>query len=393
MVRLLDPGSERLFLNHGSYGAVPGEILERQQDYRDRMEREPVDFMQRQVGRLTGKARAIVAQFLNADPDGPVLVRNATEGVNAVLRSLAFAPGDELVITSHGYNACNNVLRQVALQAQAKVVEVPIPFPIAGPEVVTRAIEAALTERTRLVLVDHITSPTGILFPVADIVALLRARGVLSLIDVAHAPGMVPLDLKALDADFYVGNGHKWMCAPKSVAILQVREEHRDHILPTNISHGWNTPRKGHTRLQDQFDWPGTMDPSPIFCLADMIDWLPRIFPGGWPAAMERNHKLALYGRDLLCEALGVAAPAPDSMLGCLAAVPLPPAPADFQPSAFTPDPLHKNLWENHRIEVPVIHYGGKPGRFLRISAHLHNGPEDYTRLVAALQQELALVP
>jgi len=382
----LDPSVR--FLNHGSFGAVMAEVQEYQQDFRERLEREPVDFLLRQVPKAFEEARASLAEFLNADPAGLVFVRNATDGVNAVLRSLRFEPGDEFVCTNHGYNACNNVLEFVAERWGGKVIRAEIPFPIQGPEAMIDSILGALTPKTRLVLIDHVTSPTGLVFPVESLVPMLRERGILTLVDGAHSPGMLPLDLDALGADFYVGNGHKWLCAPKTVGFLHVAARFRDVIVPTTISHGANSPRPGFSRLQDQFDWPGTVDPSPILCLPHAMEQLERLLPGGWASIYRRNRALALQGRRLLCATLAIDEPSPESMIGFLAAVPLPPAPPEFQPGPFEPDPLHKALWERHRVEVPVFHYPGNPPRLLRISAHLHNGLADYEALAAALVAE-----
>ena len=379
----LDPSVH--FLNHGSFGAVPSEVQEVQQDFRDRLEREPVDFILRQVPDLWEAARHGVAEFVHADPDGFVFVSNATDGVNAVVRSLPFESGDEIVYTNHGYNACNNVVDFVAQRSGARAVVAQIPFPLQSADEAWAGLEAVLTERTRLVLLDHITSPTGLVFPIEDWVPILQARGIRVLIDGAHSPGMVPLDLKALNADYFVANGHKWLCAPKSVGFLSVRADHRDEVWPAIISHGANTPRPGYTRLQDQFDWAGTIDPTPALCLPACIQMLGDMVPGGWPAIYERNHGLALHGRSLVCEALEIPEPAPAGMIGTLAAIPLPPAPPEHTPSAFAPDPLHTALFQDHRIEIPVFHYPGEPSRLIRLSAHLHNRRENYEALAQAL--------
>ena len=380
----LDPAVH--FLNHGSFGAVPAEVIEVQQDFRDRMEREPVDFILRQAQPLIDSARLAVADYVNADPQGLVFVTNATTGANAVLRSLDFEPGDEIVYTNHGYNACNNVVDYVAARSGAKAVVAQIPFPLHDSGQVWDGIEAVLSSQTRLVLIDHVTSPTGLIFPIEDIVPRLQERGILVLVDGAHGPGMMPVDLRALGADFYVANGHKWTCAPKSVGFLYVRADQRDRIVPTTISHGANTTRPGHTPFQDHFDWPGTIDLTPILCWPHALKTLAGLVDGGWPAIYARNRELALEARALLCKTLAIEEPAPASMIGTLAAVPLPEAPGGFAGSAFEPDPLHKSLWEEHRIEVPIFHYPGTPSRLLRISAHLFNRMENYQALCKVLQ-------
>ncbi len=384
----LDP--KVCFLNHGSYGAVLAEIQEVQQDYRDRLEREPVDFLQRAFASLLDNARARVAQFVGARPGGLVFTDNATAGVNAVLRSLTFEPGDELVCTNHAYNACSNVLHHVANRFGAKVVVAQVPFPLKSEDEVVEAIESVITGRTKIALVDHVTSPTGLVFPIQRIVDSLKERGVDTLVDGAHGPGMLPLNLHRLGAAYYVANGHKWLCAPKAVGFLYVREDRAKGITPVVISHGANSKRAGYTRLQNEFDWPGTIDPTPILCLPESIEALGRLVSGGWPKIYERNHALARHGRDLLCKTLGVETPTPDSMVGNLAAVPLPDLQGIAKPGAFESDPLHNSLRENHGVEIPVVHYPGDPGRLIRLSAHLHNRVEDYGTLVKALGEEMA---
>ncbi len=385
----LDP--KVCFLNHGSFGAVLAEIQEIQQDYRDRMEREPVDFLQRAYEGLLDRSRERVAEFVGARPAGLVFTSNATAGVNAVLRSLTFEPGDELLCTNHGYNACSNVLRFVAERFGAKVVVAQVPFPLESENQILEAIESVVTERTKIALIDHVTSPTGLVFPIQRIVDSLKERGVDTLVDGAHGPGMLPLALDRLGAAYYVANGHKWLCAPKTVGFLYVREDRMKGMTPVVISHGANTERGGYSRLQTEFDWPGTTDPTPILCLPESIDALGRLVSGGWPKIYERNHALARHGRDMLCKALGVGAPAPDSMIGNLAAVPLPDLQGVEMPGRFEPDPLHKSLRENHGVEIPVVHYPGDPGRLIRLSAHLHNRVEDYDTLVKALGAELGV--
>ncbi|HEY0443205.1 MAG TPA: aminotransferase class V-fold PLP-dependent enzyme, partial [Candidatus Limnocylindrales bacterium] len=220
---LLDPAVT--FLNHGSYGACPRPVLEAQAAWRERMEREPVRFLGRDLERFLEAARADVGAFLGANPDDLAFVTNATTGVNTVLRSLRFEPGDELLATDHEYNATLNALAEIAARDRATVRIAHVPFPLRDPDQVTAAILGAVTPRTRLLLVSHVTSPTGLVFPLGDIVRELAARGVDTLVDAAHSPGMVPVDLDALGAAWWTGNAHKWLCAPKGAAVLHVRRD------------------------------------------------------------------------------------------------------------------------------------------------------------------------
>ncbi|WP_437778840.1 aminotransferase class V-fold PLP-dependent enzyme [Sorangium sp. So ce1097] len=369
------------YLNHGAFGACPRAVLEAQQRYRDQLEREPVRFFLHELEPLLDASRAELASFVGADPEDLVFVPNATAGVNTVLRSLTFGPGDEICVTDHGYNACRNAVEAAAARAGARVVVAAVPFPIAQPEQVTEAVLAAVGPRTRLVLVDHVTSPTGLVFPVAALTAELAARGVDVLVDGAHAPGMVRLDLRALGAAYYTGNCHKWLCAPKAAGFLHVRRDRQAAIRPLVISHGASSPRTDRSRFQLEFDWTGTSDPSAALCVADAIRALDALLPGGWPALRAHNRATALAARDLLCEALGCRPPAPDAMIGSLATVPLPAAPS----SAPRLDPLQDALLARSGIEVPVFAWPASPRRWLRISAQIYNERPDYERLAAAL--------
>ena len=374
------------FLNHGSFGACPTAVLDRQQELRARMEANPVHFMVRELEPMLDTARAELAPFLGADPDDVAFVSNATSGVNAVLRSLPFETGDELLTTTHVYNACRNALLYVAERTGARVVVADVPFPVASADQIVDAIVSKAGPRTRLALVDHVTSPTGVVFPVARIVAALAARGVDTLVDGAHGPGMVPIDLDALGAAYYVGHGHKWLCAPKGAAFLHVRRDRQPGIRPTVISHGATAERKGRSRYRLEFDWPGSVDGTPHLCLPTAIRFLAGLVPDGWDGVRARNHALALHARDRICDALGVPAPCPDELVGALVAVPLPET--NGPPAIITNglDPLQSALFDHHRIEVLVSALPVPPHRLLRVTAHLYNDERDYETLVRALR-------
>jgi isopenicillin-N epimerase len=370
----LDPAIT--FLNHGSFGACPRPVLEEQRRLQDRLEAEPVRFMTREREGLADAARAALAAFVGADPRDLVFVPNATTAVNTIVRSLRFSTGDELLTTDHGYNACTNALSFAAERAGARVVVAAVPFPLASSQQVVDAVLAAVTPRTRLALIDHVTSPTGLVFPVTRLVAALKARGVETLIDGAHAPGMVPLDLSALDAGYYTGNLHKWVCAPKGAAFLHVRRALQADIRPLVISHGANSPRTDKSRFQLEFDWVGTMDPTAPLCVSKAIEVMSTLEPGGWPQLMRRNRVLALAWRERLCAALKVAAPAPDDMIGTLAAVPL----GDGDAQA-----LQDKLFFEHHIEVPIVPWPSPPHRLVRVAAQHYNSPGDLDRLLEVL--------
>ena len=382
----LDPAV--VFLNHGSFGATPGTVLDLQSELRARMEAEPVRFFVRDLEAMLDHVREALGPVVGAPPRDLAFVPNATTGVNAVLRSLHLEAGDELLTTDHEYNACKNALDFVAERARARVVVARVPFPSSGEDEVVQAIVSKATSRTRLLLIDHVTSPTGMVLPVERIVRDLAARGIDTLVDAAHAPGMVPLSLAELGAAYYTANCHKWLCTPKGAALLYVRPDRQQGVRPVVISHGANSPRTDRSRFLIEFDWTGTFDVTPVLCIPASIDALAAMVPGGLPAVMAHNRALALEARRILCDALGVPPPCPESMIGSLAAVPLPdgnPAP----PSPLYGDPLQDVLFERHAIEVPVVPWPAPPKRLIRVSAQLYNTREQYEYLAKALAAEL----
>jgi isopenicillin-N epimerase len=379
----LDP--EITFLNHGSFGACPREVQETQRALRDRMERQPVQLFMRDLEGMLDDSRARLADFLGARPGDLVFTRNATYAVNAVLRSLELAPGDELLTTDQGYGACLNALEFVAARSGARVVTAATPFPVDDPADLIDPILDAVTPRTRLAVLDHIASPTGVVFPLERIVPELEARGVRVLVDGAHAPGHVYVDLDTLGASFATGNCHKWLFAPKGAAYLHVREDRHGEVRPLAISHGATNPRDDRPRLHLEFDWTGTDDPTSWLSVPAGIDFGASLFPGGWSELRERNRALVLEARALLAGALDIELPCPDELVGCLASLPLPDAVA---PPWF-PDPLQTTLLEEHGVEVPIIPWPSPPRRLLRISAQVYNELDDYRRLAEALKATL----
>jgi isopenicillin-N epimerase len=384
----LDPDVS--FLNHGSFGACPEPVLEAQRAWRDRMEREPVRFLDRELDGHLDAARLEVAAFLGADPDGLAFVPNATTGVSTVLASLRFNPGDELLTCDHEYNATLNALRAAAERDGARVVIARIPFPVSDPSQVVEAYLEAVTAQTRLAVVSHVTSPTALVMPVAALVRELDRRGVDTLVDGAHAPGLLPVDLDALGAAYWTGNGHKWLCAPKGAAVLHVRADIRARIRPLVVSHGANDDRTDRSRYRLGFDWTGTGDPSPYLSMPAAIRYVGGLHEDGWTGLMAANAALANEGRDRLCAALEVAQAAPDSMLGAMAAVPLP----EVAPTAAAAALLQAALFDEDRIEVPILTFpvrgavppGEGPSQVLvRISAQRYNRPEEYAFLAERL--------
>jgi isopenicillin-N epimerase len=390
----LDPAIT--FLNHGSFGATPRAVLEAQTRWRARMEEEPVRFLAQELEGHLDTARSELASYLHADPDDLAFVPNATAGINTVLGSLRFAPGDELLITDHAYNAAKNAMEAVAERWDARPVVVEVPFPGVTPGDVCDRILAAVSPRTRLALLDHVTSPTALVYPVRALVAELAARGVQTLVDGAHAPGMLELDLLALGVDYYTGNCHKWLCAPKGSGFLWVRREHQAQIRPLAISRGANSPRTDRSLFRLEMDWTGTMDPSAYLSVPDALRFGESLLPGGWDELRARNRGLALGARDLLCTALAVDPPAPDEMIGSMASVQLP---FEAGPGAVQgvdlADPLHDRLLDEYRIEAMITPWPQRPAglawrRLVRLSAAPYNDIDDYRLLATALPEAMA---
>ncbi len=370
---LLDP--DVCFLNHGSFGSTPLELLELQSQLRFELEREPIDFLARTYPERWAKAVDSVSTFLNSDPAGTAFVHNATSGVNAVIGSFPWKPGDQILTTSHRYPAVRNTLEHTARRMGLEVIEATVPFPIEDATQITNAILAAITPRTRMIAVDHIASPTALIFPVADIIRIARERDIVTLIDGAHAPGQIDLNLRELAPDFWVGNLHKWLCAPKGTAVLVVAEKWRTTIHPTCISHGYTEG------MQEEFSWTGTLDPTAWFCADAAIKLHDH---QGGPAFRAAHHTLVQQGRIVIAEAIRASLPHPDDpkLYGSMAAIPLPCTAAEVEP-------LWQTLRAKHGIEVHMVPWDDRA--WVRISGYAgYNTPQQYEQLASALATELS---
>jgi len=378
----------RLFLNHGSFGACPEFVIQEQRKWQELMEREPVQFFEEMMPNVLLNSREAIAEFLSCSADDIAFVSNATSGVNTILRSLEFDEGDQILVPNHAYQACRNSIDFVAKRWGADVVEVAIPFPIDGPQSVIDLMKSACTERTKLVMIDTVTSPTGLRMPFEELTEFFEDRGVEVLLDAAHGIGMIPLDLGALGASYVTSNCHKWLCAPKGTAILYVRKDKQNKIQPLTISHGHTFPLGDTTRFRHEFDWTGTQDISGWCSVPAVIRGMAELVEGGWLEIMEHNHDLAIRGRNLLCERLGLEPPCPDEMIACISTIQLPGETLSHV-VMHEPDPLHRILSEKYNIQVPVWSWPSPAGRYLRISAQLYNSIEQYEQLADALVNEL----
>jgi len=383
-----DLNPKTIFLNHGSFGACPKEVLEHQFQLRIQLENDPVHFFDVTSKQLWVESIETFADFINADKEGMIFVPNATSGVNTVLRSLSLESGDEILVPDHTYQACWNTVDFVTKRSGAKTVVVPLPLPIENPEEVTRTILAHTTEKTKLALIDTVTSPTGIRLPFEQIVFELQSKGVDVLLDAAHGPGIVPLDLKKLKPAYATGNAHKWLCTPKGSAFLHIREDKRAQISPLSISHGASVKGNIDEKIRLEFDWTGTQDITPWLCIPKSIEYVDSLVEGGWIKIMEHNTNLAIEARNIILEALETPKLCPDSMIVGLSAVALP-GEGVVTTSVLEPDPLHTLLFEKYRIQVPVFSWPHHNVRYLRTASYLYNSLEEYEYLAEALKKEI----
>ena len=318
-------------------------------------------------------AAAELGAFLGAAGEDLAFVDNATTGVNAVLRSLLLRPGDEILVTDHGYPAVRNAVRFVCARAGARMVEARLPFPPEGPEAIIDAVTAALSERTRLAVLDLITSPSALIMPIVPLAQACRAAGTRVLVDAAHAPGMLDLDVPALGADWVTGNAHKWLFAPRGCAFLWAAKDAQQDLHPTVISHGFEQG------FAAEFDWTGTRDPTAWLTVPAALAFYRSM---GDAALRARNHTLAVAAAQLLAARWGTTAGGPADMVGSMAVVGLP---AGRPGTAEAAQVVHDRLWQEYHIEVPTMAFGG--ALWARISAQIYNDLEDYARLAAAIDE------
>jgi isopenicillin-N epimerase len=375
----LDPNV--IYLNHGTVGVTPTPVLLVQQQIRDEVERGPSQAVLRDQSGLTGQptgkpsrvrqAANAVAAAMGARGEDLVFVDNATTGVNAVLRSFALEPGDEILVTDHNYGATAKVAQFVARERGAYVRTAAVPYPRFDPEELIASVEAAITPRTRIAVLDHITSETALVFPLAQLAAACHRRGVAVLVDAAHAPGVLPLNLPSLGADWYTANLHKWACAPRSAGILWAAPARQRDVHPPVISWGLD---QGFTA---EFDWVGTRDMSAWLAAPAGFDFLQQL---GIDRVWKHNHELAWTGAQYLADRWGTSVGYRESDIGFMATVPLPPAAGSKVADAAR---LRDALLMKDRIEVQLHAAHGR--LWTRISAQVYNDMDDIERLGQAV--------
>lgn len=378
--------SDVVFLNHGSFGACPRPVFEAYQQWQLELERQPVEFLGRRFGGLLREAREALAAVVGARADDLVYVPNATTGLNAVARSLRLAPGDEVLTTNHEYGALDRTWRFVCARRGATYVNRPLPLPISSADEVIEQLWAGVTERTRVLFLSHITSPTALILPVQELVRRARAVGIITIVDGAHVPGQIPLNLEALGADFYAGNCHKWLNSPKGSAFLYARKEVQPLVEPLVVSWGWqpesstllSLDSNGSSPFVLQHEWQGTRDIAAYLSVPAAIEFEA---VHDWPQVRQECHELARYARQAIGELTGLEQICPDSpeWYAQMATIPLPSCDAEE---------LKRRLYDEYRVEVPIIEWNSR--QFLRVSVQAYNAKGDLDALISALA---ALLP
>lgn len=363
-----------VFLNHGSFGACPRSVFKEYQRWQLELERQPVEFLGRRFNDLMRQARQTLAEFVGADADEVVYVTNATVGLNIVARSLPLGPGDEVLATDHEYGALDRTWRFICGKRGARYIRQPVPLPIASAEQVIEAIWSGVTPHTRVLFISHITSPTAVRVPVAELIRRARLAGLITVIDGAHAVGQIPLDLAELGADFYAGNCHKWLNAPKGAAFLYARRAVQHLVEPLVVSWGWQSDRPGPSRFIDEQEWQGTRDIAAFLTVPAAIRFMQE---HAWPRLRRECHELVRYARRRIGALTGLPplTPASPAWFAQMTSLPLPPCDAET---------LQSRLYDEFRIEVPIINWNGR--QFVRVSIQAYNAQQDVDVLVDALQ-------
>ncbi|MCI0575814.1 MAG: aminotransferase class V-fold PLP-dependent enzyme [Chloroflexi bacterium] len=371
---LLDPSV--VFLNHGSFGAMPRPVLEAYQEWQRRLERQPVQFVAVELGGHLQAARQALGDYLNVAGDDLAYVPNPTFGVNVVARSLSLGPGDEVLGTNHEYGACGNTWRFLSQKRGFTYIQQPIPLPVTSPEEIVEQFWQGVTPRTKVIFLSHITSATALRLPAEAICARARAAGILTLVDGAHAPGQIALDLAAVGADFYVGAAHKWLCSPKGSAFLYTRPERQALIEPLVVGWGWgenHTLQFGSDYL-DYLQWLGTIDPAAYLSVPAAIHFQAE---HDWPAVRQRCHELVRQALHRICDLTGLAPLYPDAgFYHQMAIAPL--AKIEDLPA------FKARLYQEYRIEIPCIAW--EDHQFIRVCIQAYNSQSDVDTLLTALE-------
>jgi isopenicillin-N epimerase len=369
--------ADTIYLNHGSFGPPPVVVQQARESWQRQLDEQPMDFFVRRMESELRGAREKLAAFVGTKADNLVLVDNATYAINVVARSFKLAAGDEVLLTDHEYGAVKRIWQRACDEAGANLRIAKLPLPMESPAQVVDAIASALGPRTRLLVVSHITSPTAITLPVAEICAAAKAANVSTCIDGPHAIAQVPVEIDALGCDFYAASCHKWLSAPLGSGFLLAAPHWHQRIAPPVLSWGKQDTQRGKQSWQDEFDWLGTRDPAACLAIPTAIEFLQSV---GLDAFRQRTHFLAQYAREELQALANLTPIVPDSpdWYVSMAHVPLPPGESR---------PLQRALWEQYKIEVPIISFADQ--RWVRVSCHLYTQRSDIDALAGALRRLL----
>jgi len=369
---MLDPSI--VFLNHGSFGATPRAVFEAYQKWQRELERQPVEFLGRRFNDLMRDARAALADYLHTDKSNLTYVTNATVGVNIVARSLKLSTGDEVLSTDHEYGAMDRTWRFVCQKTGARYINQRLPRPLESREQLIEALWSAVTDRTRAIFLSHITAPTALIFPIEEICQRARAAGILTVIDGAHAPGQITLDLEHIGADFYVGNCHKWMLSPKGAGFLYARPDAQALLEPLVVSWGWESETPGDSPFIDQHEWQGTRDIAAFLSVPAAIEFMRA---HAWDRVRAECHALAREFRQRMTELTGLPPLSPDSpdWYAQMVALPLP----DCDRNA-----LKRRLYDDYHIEIPLQMWNGSS--LSRASFQGYNTREDVDKAMEAFR-------
>jgi isopenicillin-N epimerase len=372
---LLDPNI--VFLNHGSFGATPKPVFEIYQTWQRELERQPVEFLDRRFAERMADTRAALGNYLGAQPDDLVYVTNATVGVNIVARSLELGPGDEVLTTDHEYGACDRAWRFLSKKRVFTYKHQPIPVPIKNTDDFVEQLWQGVTSQTRVIFFSHITSPTAIIFPVVDVCRRAREQGILTVVDGAHVPGQIPLNLEEIGADFYTGNLHKWLCTPKGAGFLYARPEGQNMLEPLVVSWGWESEKPGPSKFIDQHEWWGTRDISAFLSVPAAIRFQKE---NDWDKVRFDCHSLAVQAEKRIRALTGLPSQyADDAWYAQMVAAPLP-----TETDIVT---LKTRLYDAYRIEVPFVEWNDR--KLIRVSVQGYNTQADIDRLLEALMKAL----
>jgi len=365
-----------VFLNHGSFGACAKPIYENLLKWQQKLEEDPVKFFEDTIFNALKISRQALGDYLNCSPDDLVYFPNPTTAINAVARSLKLEPDDEVLSTNHIYGALDRSWKYICKEKNAQFVKANIPFPISSEDEFLECFFSAVTDHTKVIFLSHMTSMTAMKFPVEEVVSFAKKNNILSIIDGAHVPGHIPLDIRKLDADMYTGACHKWMCTPKGVSFLYVKKELQEDVHPLVVSWGWKSENPGVSKFLDWHEWQGTRDMSAFLTVPTSIKFMDE---NNWRELAKKCHQKVLHVRNQFLDFLDIKPPCPDDWLGQMASVPLPIEDADS---------FKNKLLGIYKIQVPVFKWEDQI--YLRYSIQVYNSEDDLNKLLSAVKELLS---